>query len=785
MAKSQNSSVRGVVLDSNNEPVPGISIRLNDTGIGAATNVNGIFSIKELKAGTHTFHISGIGYQKQSKSHTLRAGQELEVTIQLQEDTKEMDEVFVYGKSESTLLKQKGFAVNAIEAKDLELQSIQVNDVLDQTAGVRIRQAGGLGSRVRYNINGLSGSSIKIFIDGIPIDNYGSSYSLNSIPTSAIKRIEVYKGVVPAEFGGDAMGGAINVVTKQSSKNTLNVSYSYGSFNTHQASINGAFRTENSGLTSKVSTFYNYSDNSYKVWGDNVYVVDDRGKDQHVTTKRFHDSYESKGIKFDLGFTDVKWADQAFIGVLVSDMRKDIQHATTMEIVYGNRWVGQSTNMIQATYIKKDLLTSGLDVNFFASYSKLHRNLVDTVDYMYNWLGERTVNPNTGDYYRWLGGGEGGDSTLNKDNEEKYTARLNVAYQLGKKSRLSANILSTHFTRRSHDALDPQLLQDLTDSRMLWKNLLGVSWDYQAFGERLKSSLFYKFYAQDVEMNEPTQDNSNNIVINSYDAQSNNSGYGLALSYELWPNTILLASGENTLRMPNSRELFGDVSDNVESASSALKPERSVNFNLGFNLGPYRFSGHAVSLNSNVFYRRIQDRIMPGVPDQQDETFTYVNVSSVLSSGIDIELGYSYTDTWTWKTGFSLANPRFNTEFDANGSPYLYYKDRLRNEPYLTANSNLRYSKKDLIQQNAHFSAYYNVGYVHEFYKNWPGIGGAGKDIIPSQTVHDLGVSYTFPSKKITLSCDAKNIFNEQVFDNWALQKPGRAFYGKFTYNIF
>ncbi|MGL1885024.1 MAG: carboxypeptidase-like regulatory domain-containing protein [Reichenbachiella sp.] len=785
LSLAQYACVKGKVVDENNQPIPGVSIRLGATGKGAASDLNGNFLIKGLTAGTDTFHVSGVGYQKQSKIHKLFPNQTIEINVHLKEDTQEMDEVMVYGKSESTLLKEKGFAVNSIETKDLKLQSIQLNDVLDQSAGVRIRQSGGMGSRVRYNINGLSGSSVKIFIDGIPIDNYGASFSLNSIPTSMITRVEVYKGVVPAEFGGDAMGGAINVVTKTSTQNSLNVSYSYGSFNSHQASLNGVFRGKKSGLTTKVSTFYNYSDNNYKVWGEKVYVVDERGKDQFVTAKRFHDSYESKGLKFDLGFTNVKWADQFFIGVLVSDMQKDIQHATTMEIVYGNRWVGQSTNMIQGTYVKKDLLTSGLDVNFFGSYSQLHRSLVDTLGYMYNWLGERTVNPNTEDYYRWLGGGEGGDSTLSEDNEEKYTARLNVGYQLGQNSRISANLLSSYFTRRSHDSLDAQLLQDLMDTRTLWKNILGVSLEHTAFDNRLKASVFYKFYAQDIVMNEPTQDRDENLVINSYDAQTNDSGYGIALSYELLNNTILLVSGENTLRMPNSRELFGDVSENVESASSALKAESSVNFNAGLNLGPYRFERHAITLNTNAFYRRIQDRIMPGVPDQQDETFTYVNVSSVLSSGIDVELGYNYADLFYWKTGFSLANPRFNTEFDAIGARYLYYKDRLRNEPYLTANSNFRYTQQNFIQKSSRFSAYYNLGYVHEFYKNWPSIGGSGKDMIPSQIVHDIGISYGFPNDKVTLSCDAKNILNAQVFDNWALQKPGRAFYGKITYNIF
>ncbi|MCD7930525.1 MAG: TonB-dependent receptor plug domain-containing protein [Tannerellaceae bacterium] len=102
-----------------------------------------------------------------------------------------------------------------IDAKKLEFQSIQTTELLDRTAGVRIRQSGGMGSDVQYNINGLTGNSIRIFIDGIPVRNYGSSFSLSSIPPAMIERIEVYKGVVPAHLSEDALGGAINVILKK------------------------------------------------------------------------------------------------------------------------------------------------------------------------------------------------------------------------------------------------------------------------------------------------------------------------------------------------------------------------------------------------------------------------------------------------------------------------------------------------------------------------------------------------------------------------------------------
>src|SRR5690606_10069398 len=98
----------------------------------------------------------------------------------------------------------------------------------------------------------------KIFIDGIPISSYGPSFSLNSIPTSMIERIEVFKGVVPSQLSDDALGGAVNVILKSAMKNMLTTSYSYGSFNTHQFNLNGGYRNPKNGFTARASGFYNY-----------------------------------------------------------------------------------------------------------------------------------------------------------------------------------------------------------------------------------------------------------------------------------------------------------------------------------------------------------------------------------------------------------------------------------------------------------------------------------------------------------------------------------------------
>ena len=209
-------------------------------------------------------------------------------------------------------IKSGGFAVGVLDMAKADIRSIQATELLDRASGVKLRQSGGMGSDVDYNINGLSGSSIRVFIDGIPMRNYGSSFSLSSIPPAMIERVEVYKGVVPGHLAEDALGGAINIILKKKNRKDLATSYSFGSFNTHRWDMNGNYRNDKNGLTLRGSAFFNYSDNNYEVWGDQVYVTNPiTGEMDYIKAKRFHDSYRSYGVNFDIGFTDVKWADRS------------------------------------------------------------------------------------------------------------------------------------------------------------------------------------------------------------------------------------------------------------------------------------------------------------------------------------------------------------------------------------------------------------------------------------------------------------------------------------------
>ena len=581
--------IKGIVRLSDREPASFAVVYIEELNKHCTTNENGKYHLKGIPYGDYTLHVSTIEAEDYKMQIKVNKADVIIPIVLKEKEAFNLSEITVVGKSRSAEIKSSGFAVGVVDVTKSKDQSTQVSDLLDRNAGVRLRQSGGMGSDVQYNINGLTGNSIRVFIDGIPVRNYGSSFSLSSIPNDMIERVEVYKGVVPGELAEDALGGAINIILKKRNQKSFYTSYSGGSFNTHRWEANGNYRAEKSGLTFRGSAFYNYSDNNYKVWGDQVYVTNPITSEvDYVKAKRFHDSYQSYGVNFDLGFTDVKWADVFTIGGIFSDMKKDIQHGATMAVVYGDRTSAQNTKMLNAKFEKRNVM-KGLDISAFGSFSHGIRNVVDTCNYRYNWLGN-IYKKSDGSYYTWSTTGEAGNATLAKNTEKMWASRENISYEFYPRNRISVHHLYNRFTRDIDDPLLSLTEQELTDTRYLTKNIVGATYETRQFDDKFKFSTFYKHYFQNARLIDPEKVDGVYVPV-EHKAEISASGYGGTISYKFLKTLTIMFSGEKALRLPDETELLGNTTENVD-ASYDLKPEESLNLNLGAILGPYSISQH-------------------------------------------------------------------------------------------------------------------------------------------------------------------------------------------------
>ncbi len=781
---AQENSISGTIT-ALNEPLFGASVVLKNTSIGTQSNINGEFLIKKVPNGTYKIEVSYLGYKTVSKNIAIKEGNHTyKIDFVLHEDSKKLNEVVIKGKSKETKLETKGFAVNAIKTKEASLRSIQTNELLNTTVGVKIRQNGGLGSNVEYSLNGLSGRSVSIFIDGIPISVYGSSFSLNSIPPSMIRNIEVYKGVVPGHLSSDAVGGAINIVLHKKARNNLNASLSYGSFNTLQTNLNGAYRFDKSGLTLKASAFHNYSDNNYKISGRTIVDIAPNGVETPIVARRFNDAYRSTGGMAQIGFTNVKWAEQFLVGLTVSDEYNEVQHGTFVtKLPYNGRFLESDALLGNLTYQKKNIFTKGLDVTINGVYGKRNRIINDTVAQAYSWTGKRLVGFD-GEFidYIWGSQNENGP-TLAKIERKVSSIRSGLSYAFTKKHKVLLNHVYSGVDREDSDEMISLLENTFQQTSDLYKNIYSLSYELKAFEEKFKLNAFGKYYQQTVKNTQPVFNDDNTEVIDEvYESNVDYTGYGFAASYILIPTITILTSAEKAIRLPSENEVFGDAGDNL-LPNLTIKPETSNNINVGFRLGEFNIKKHGFTIVTNFFARNIENRIgLPANADglrESDEFVQYTNLENTAESkGIEAELNYTYQNNF----GANFNITRMNLTTVNSG-----VKTNVPNVPLSTMNASLRYTIKNFIQSKSIINLFYNAYYTDEFsFKFAAGTNTTGEDefLIPKQISHDFGFSYTFPKKKFVTSFDVKNIFDQAVYDNLSVQKPGRAFYIKINYII-
>ncbi|MEE3243143.1 MAG: TonB-dependent receptor, partial [Bacteroidota bacterium] len=386
VAGNAQNVITGKILDQNQEPIPGATVLIKNTTTGTLTADNGSYQLKSSQKGRFTLEASFMGFKTFSQAIELTGNTQLTLNITLEEATNALDEVTVTGKSVVQQVRDKAFNVSVVDTKKLSNTTLDLGHALDKVSGVRVRENGGVGSQMNFSINGFRGRQIKFFLDGIPMENFGSAFQLNNIPVNLADRIEVYKGVVPIGLGADALGGAVNIVTNSYTQNHLEASYSYGSFNTHRSTVNAIYVSD-SGFTAQVNAFQNYSDNTYKV---DVDVADINTGEYYPNqeVERFNDQYHNETAIINVGVVNKSYADQLLLGVTLGKSYQEIQTGARLVSVFGGWHRRANIVMPSLKYKKDDFIIKKLNARISANYNLGSEQNIDTLNRRYNWLGQ-------------------------------------------------------------------------------------------------------------------------------------------------------------------------------------------------------------------------------------------------------------------------------------------------------------------------------------------------------------------------------------------------------------
>ena len=760
LAAVESFVVSGTIYDSNRVEIPFASIGVAGSAEGTVSDGEGKYRLT-IESGKCVICVSAAGYSEERKSLIVK--KDTIVDFVLNDDAITLSSVNVYGKSAGRRLAEGAFTVNALEINSKVNNLVTITDIVNKSPGILVRRQGGAGSDYDLSINGLSGSSIRYFIDGVPLDSRGSEINLDHIPVSSVERVELYKGVVPSYLSADALGGAINIVTKHRRQNYLDASYGAGSFHTHTGDISGQFFIPGTAIAVRPAFSLNYSKNDYmmknvEVWDDNVekYIMTEK--------RRFHDGYRSLYGEIEAGVNDVAWADNFFLTGSYSDIDKEIQTGAMQNKVYGEARRKAHAWNIGARYSKR---WGKLDTRINLSHTWDYSETIDSAFRKYSWDG--TWQPSSGNEMR------NGAKTMRIYRRPITVLNAGVGYKISGHHDIALNYMLNRRGNGRHDELD-KTFEPTND--VVTKHILSLTYSQSFFNDNLNTTYFVKDYINSTAITQT--DNATITGSDKIDPKSTKSYWGAGFGGRYIFTTAVAVKGsyEHSVRLPLSNELLGNGTTIYPNL--ALSPETSNNYNLGLFGDWFIDDDNTVNYEVGGFIRHVQNYIRATV-SERDGMMQYVNEPAIDVKGVDFELKYFWKDAFQLSFNGSCSDARDLKKYKTDGNPSATYKNKVPNRPWLFGNIMASYAFNNLFCKSDRLKLEASFDWTHWYYLNWEAYGSKeSKAVIPTQKITNVSLSYSWVDNRYNVSLECDNVFNRLAYDNYMLQKPGRAIYIKF-----
>ena len=221
------ANIYGHVLDAmTHEHMPFVNIYLKGTTYGTSTNDNGHYLMEHLPVGKHTIVVSFMGYKTIEQEVNLEANRSVEMNFTLEENSVLMRDVVVSANRYEVDRKEAATIVNVLTPKlFVATNSVNLAEGLNYQPGLRVENTCQNCGVNAVRINGLEGKYSQILIDSRPVfSSLAGVYGLEQIPVSMIDRVEVIRGGGSAIFGSSAIGGVVNIITREPIRNSLEIS---------------------------------------------------------------------------------------------------------------------------------------------------------------------------------------------------------------------------------------------------------------------------------------------------------------------------------------------------------------------------------------------------------------------------------------------------------------------------------------------------------------------------------------------------------------------------------
>ena len=776
---SAQNILQGKIIDKETGlPISGAYISIKNTKQKTVSDKTGNYQIDILSNGTCIVEVSFVGYKRVRQVIVLNGN--ITKDFFLESSANVLNEVVVRGSSqqaEINRIRQSPMAVTVVDGSKLRGRSSGIEEILTRTSGIKVRKTGGLGSASRISVHGLEGKRVAVYINGFPLNSPDGSFDINDIPIDVIKYIEVYKGIVPAEYGGDGLGGAINIVTREDECDLVGFTQELASFGTSKTLASAQKLFAKSGILFNVAFFKNKSKNNYTMsWP--VFETN-LPASEYRKVRRNNDYYDADFYHVGIGFRKL-YFDKLDLECAFYRNKKGIQ---SLSFDSQHAYM-KSFNIMPTLHIEKnDFIFKGLEMKSSLVIPIIQTSLIDTTTTRRQWDGTITQAM-----------GETEDNLLNESHNRQFELRnkFNLKYTFGQHTFNINDQLALSYYRPKDERMNDYLGFDPSSfpSKMISNNI-GLSHLYASSNHRFQNSLTISIYylkskifrtsdalskAQMKDASAPKQTSVNKTYY----------GFSEGVSYEFWKGVRGKFSFSHNVRLPDTGELFGNGMSIKPSVN--LLPEIGDNLNVGTIIDTRNVMGLTrVQWETNFYYMYIQNmiRLFPA-----DIRSIYTNLGKTSTMGFDTELKVDVTPNIYTYFNLTLQDIRDRQKWlnDAKGTDNPTYNKHVPNIPSFYFNYGLEYHAENLLRRNELSRIYMDVSHVGEFDWGWQMSTLSDqrkKWIIPSNDVFTIGLQQSFWHNNISLSFEVENIFDKENYMEFKMPLQGRTFKTKLRFNLF
>ena len=743
----KGQSISGYIKDSENgSPLSGVNITIDDKG--TVTDANGYYKLDIPKQGKYKIAFSCIGYIKQIKEVIISDKEIILIDIQLIKEDVYLDEVVVSATRTENRISQIPGRINMISPEKLSMiASTSIDESLQLLPGVNVSRSFGIFStKSSVTMRGLSGNEqarTLVLLDEIPVNKAdGGSVNWNLISSGEVERIEVVKGPGSALYGGNAMGGIINVITHKPVKSIEgNITADYGTYNTKivRANLAGKVGKElNKGFYWTSNGFYQKSDG---------YITQSKA-DQNTNPFIIKSNVDEKAFGFKVGY--------------LNNIKINIE--SNFCIYDGLRGTGEK--VFQPEGNTTEYLTYQARTNLNGEVGVIKWNTsIFYIDEHY-----MRVNESKKDDYTWY----------NVNSIRRDLGLLSsINYSIGKHSFTTGfdirngQVDASDIYYTSTDKVDNNgkmnfygfYAQDDYTVTEKFKLLFGIRYDMARFYDGL-----FKTYHPSAESSFLRKYEFSNIDDVKWGAFSPR----ISLQYRPNDNFRIYSGYSRGFRPSVLDDLCrtGRVKGGMKIANPNLKPEYLDNIEVGSDYSPTRNLRLSSSIYYSIgtdflYYVSTGDSIDMGYGDRP--IMIRSNISNVNIYGVELDISYNPINSLNLFGNYSYSHAQISD-----------YKPLSNEDPVDLSNKYLTDVPKHSFSSGGFFkNKIINIGitchYKGEMYVNDQNIYDeiVLSNKYPSWLTVDLKLSQEL-IKHVNVMLNIQNIFDEQIYDSKGAVGPGR-----------